>query len=118
MKKQSGIGRRELFKKLMTSAGALGLAAMIPASASAEVESPASGGGSATVRVILADGTSVQWMAVTNGGLTVGGKTTIVVGSGAKALNASIVKAALMAIVAGGGPKLSATQVTLLGGQV
>jgi hypothetical protein len=116
MRKRSGIGRRELFKKLATSAGALGLAALIPASASAEVESPASGGGSATVRVILADGTSVQWMAVTSGGLTVGGKTPIVIGT--RTLNNSIVKAALMAIVAGGGPKLSATQVTLLGGQV
>jgi hypothetical protein len=110
------IARRELFKKLVSSAGALGLAAMIPASAAAEVESPASGGGSATVRVILADGTTVQWMAATNSGLTVGGKTTITTGT--KTLNASIVKAAIMAIVAAGGPHLSATQITLLGGQV
>ena len=115
MKSQFQIARRDLFKKLVSSAGALGLAALIPASASAEVESPASGGGSATVRVILADGTSVQWMAVTSGGLTVGGKTPIVTGT--RTLNNSIVKAALMAIVAAGGPKLSATQVTLLGGQ-
>src|SRR5258706_14630704 len=118
MKNQLGIARRDLFKKLVSSAGALGLAALIPASASAEVESPATGTGSATVRVILADGTTVQWMAVTNGSLTVGGKTTIVPRAGAKALNASIVKAAIMAIVAAGGPKLSATQVTLFGGQV
>jgi hypothetical protein len=113
MKTRFGIGRRELFGKLASAAGALGLSAVIPASAAALIEAPASGSGSATVRVILADGTSVQWMAVTSGGLTVGGKTTI-----GRSLNTSIVAGAIAAIVAAGGPKLSSGQVILLGGQV
>jgi hypothetical protein len=64
MKKQSGIGRRELFQKLATTAGAITLAAALPASAAELAENAPSGTGSATVRVILSDGTSVQWMAV------------------------------------------------------
>lgn len=116
MKTQTGIGRRELFKRLASSAGAASLAAALPASARGSEESPASNSGSATVRVILADGTSVQWLAVTNGGLTVGGATTI--GANNSQLNAAIIKAAIAAIVAAGGPQLSWTQVTLLGGKV
>jgi hypothetical protein len=113
MKSQFVIGRRELFAKLATAAGALGLSALIPASAAALVEGQANSSGSATVRVILADGTSVQWMAVTSGGLTVGGKTTV-----GRSLNTNIVTGAIAAIVAAGGPKLSPAQVTLLGGAV
>lgn len=114
MKNQSGIGRRELFNRLARSAGAAGIAAAMPGSA-ALAENPAVTSGSATVRVILADGTTVQWLAVTNGGLTVGGKTAI--GANNSTLNASIVKAAIAAIVAAGGPQLSWMQVTLLGGK-
>ena len=116
MKKQSGIGRRELFKKLAVSAGAIGLAAALPASASALVEGQPSGTGTATVRVILSDGTSVQWMAVTSGALTVGGKTKIT--PGGVGLNGNIVKAAIAAIVAAGGPQLISRQVILFGGAV
>lgn len=115
MKNQTGIGRRELFKKLASSAGAASIAAAIPGSA-ALAETPASSSGTATVRVILADGTTVQWLAVTNGGMTVGGQTAI--GANNSELNAAIIKAAIAAIVAAGGPQLSYRQVTLLGGQV
>lgn len=116
MKNLLTIGRRELFQKLASSISAIGLAALIPESAVALAENSATGAGSATVRVIIADGTSVQWLAVTDGGLTVGGKTTISpVGPG---LNNSIVKAAIAAIIAAGGPQLSSKQITLLGGKV
>lgn len=113
MKTRSGIGRRELFTKLASAAGALGLSALIPASAAALAEGQANSSGGATVRVILADGTSVQWMAVTSGGMTVGGKTTV-----SRSLNTSIVTGAIAAIVAAGGARLSSAQVTLLGGAV
>lgn len=114
MEKQTGIGRRELFRKLASSAGAVGIAAAMPGSA-AFAENPASISGRATVRVILADGTSVQWLAVTDGGLTVGGATAIP--AGPSGLNASIVKAAIAAIVAAGGPQLPWQNVVLLGGK-
>lgn len=116
MKKQSGIGRRELFKKLAVSAGAIGFAAALPASASALGEAQPSGTGTATVRVILSDGTSVQWMAVTSGGLTVGGKTNIT--AGGVGLNGNILRAAIAAIVAAGGPTLTSKQIVLFGGAV
>jgi hypothetical protein len=67
------------------------------------------------VRVILATGSNVQWMAVTSGGLTVGGQTAL---TGGSTLNGNIVRAAIAAIIAAGGPKLSSAQVILLGGQV
>ncbi len=114
MKSQDGIGRRDLLKKLATSAAVAGIAAAVPASAETRAESPDSVSGSATVRVILADGTSVQWLAVTDGGITVGGKT--VISGKASGLNGSIVNAAIAAILAGGGPQLSKRQVTLFGG--
>ncbi|HEY3972138.1 MAG TPA: hypothetical protein VGM18_03990 [Candidatus Sulfotelmatobacter sp.] len=114
MKNEFAIARRELFKKLVGAAGAVGLAALLPTSASAE-GGAAPGAVTATVRVILATGSSVQWMAVTSGGLTVGGQTALTAGTG---LNNNIVKAAIAAIIAAGGPKLSAAQVVLLGGQV
>jgi lipid-binding SYLF domain-containing protein len=115
MKKQSGIGRRELFKKLAVSTGAMSLAASLPASARALADDPV-GLASATVRVILSDGTSVQWMAVTSGGLTVGGKTSIT--AGAVGLNSNILKAAIAAIIAAGGPRLTSKQIVLFGGAV
>ena len=94
MKNRFVTGRRELFKKLASAAGALGLAAVIPLSAEA--------------------GTTVQWTAVTSGGLTVGGQTNLT--AGGVGLNNNIVTGAIAAIVAAGGPKLSKTQVILLGG--
>ena len=81
MKTQFTIARRELFKKLAGAAGAMGLAALMPSAEAAESEPPATSSGSATVRVILSTGTNVQWMAVTSGGLTAGGQTTINGGS-------------------------------------
>jgi hypothetical protein len=127
MKNQTEIGRRELFRKLAGSAGAVAMAAGLPgsaASAVAAVSSPPAGdqrsplqssSDSATVRVILADGTTAQWLAVTNGGLTVGGTTTI--NTAPPGINKSIIKAAITAIVAAGGPQLAPQQVTLLGGK-
>jgi hypothetical protein len=131
MKEGTGIGRRELFRKLAGSAGAVAMAAALPgsaASAVAAVSSPPmasetgdqrsplqSSSDSATVRVILADGTTVQWLAVTNGGLTVGGTTTI--SSAPPGLNKSIILGAIRAIVAAGGPQLTGQQVTLFGGK-
>lgn len=114
MKNQFAIARRELFKKLAGAAGAMGLAALIPASASAEPAATPSSG-SATVRIILATGSNVQWMAVTSGNLTVGGQTSL---TSSGKLNTNIVNAAITAIHAAGGPKLSSSQVILLGGQV
>jgi hypothetical protein len=103
---------------LASAAGALGLAAVIPLSAEASAEGGEakrqSNSGSATVRVILATGTTVQWTAVTSGGLTVGGQTNLT--AGGVGLNNNIVTGAIAAIVAAGGPKLSKTQVILLGG--
>jgi hypothetical protein len=106
--------RRELFKKLAGAAGAVGLAALIPSSAEAE-GGAAPSSANATVRVILSNASSVQWMAVTNGGLTVGGQTALV---GGGKLNGSIVSAAISAVHAAGGPKLTSSQIILLGGQV
>ncbi len=110
-------GRRELLCKLAGSAAVAGLAAALPRSAQGETSAQAetsSAAGSATVRVILSDGTSVQWLAVTDGGITVGGKTAI---SGkASGLNGAIVNQAIEAIVAAGGPQLTRSQVTLFGG--
>ena len=102
MKKQTEIGRRELFRKLAGSAGAAALAAAIPGSAAAALaqDAPATGTGSATVRVILADGATVQWLAVTNAGMTVGGSTAIT--SGSTSLNTRIVTNAIAAIQAAG----------------
>lgn len=114
MKTQFAVARRELFKKLAGAAGAFGLAALIPSSSAAETEATPSSG-SATVRIILATGSNVQWMAVTSGNLTVGGQTSLV--STGK-LNSNIVSAAISAIHAAGGPKLTSSQVILLGGQV
>jgi len=113
MKSQPGIRRREVFRKLASSAGAVAVAAAVPGSA-AFAQDPASSSGRATVRVILADGNTVQWLGVTNGGLTVGGATAII--AGRSGLNASIVKEAIAAIVAAGGPRLSGQNVILLGG--
>ncbi len=93
-----------------------GIAAAIPAAAETRAESPAAVSGSATVRTILADGISVQWLAVTDGGLTVGGKTTI--SGSSRGLNNAIITAAVAAIVAAGGPQLTRSQVTLFGGAV
>ena len=117
MKKQSEIGRRELFRKLAGSAGAAALAAAIPGSAGTALaqDAPATSAGSATVRVILADGATVQWLAVTNAGLTVGGATAIT--TGATSLNTRIVTNAIAAIQAAGGGLLSAQNVVLLGGK-
>lgn len=117
MKNQTGIGRRELFRKLAGSAGAAALAAALPgATAALAQDAPASTSGHATVRVILADGTTVQWLAVTDGGLTAGGSTTI--RPAPPGLNRSIILGAIAAIVAAGGPQLAPQQVTLLGGRV
>jgi hypothetical protein len=123
MKNQTGIGRRELFRKLAGSAGAVAIAAALPGSVAAVSSPPAgdqrsplqSSSDSATVRVILADGTTVQWLAVTNGGLTVGGQTTI--STAPPGLNKSIILGAIRAIVAAGGPQLTGQQVTLFGGK-
>jgi hypothetical protein len=116
MKSQFEIARRELFKKLAGAAGAMSLAALLPSSASAETEPEAASTstGSATVRVILTTGTTVQWMAVTSGSLTVGGQTTI--NSGGDGLNNAIKTAAIAAIIAAGGPQLTVKQVILFGG--
>ena len=114
MKSQNGIGRRDLLKKLATSAVVAGVAAAIPASAEALAESSAAASGSATIRVILSDGISVQWLAVTDGGITVGGKT--VISGKPSGLNAAIIRQAAAAIVAAGGPQLTRNQVTLFGG--
>src|SRR5690242_255838 len=111
MKNQTGIGRRELFRRLAGCAAALAL----PASSALAQQSPASSSDSATVRIILADGTTVQWLAVTNGGMTVGGTTTI--SSAFPGINKSTILAAIAAIEAAGGPKLTTQQVTLLGGR-
>jgi hypothetical protein len=107
MKNRFVIGRRELFAKLASAAGVLGLAAIVPSSATASNEGtvgdhPPSNSGSATVRVILATGTTVQWTAVTSGGLTVGGQTNLT--AGGVGLNNNIVTGASAAIVAAGGP--------------
>ncbi len=113
----SKTGRRELLRKLAGSAAVAGLAAALPRSAQAETSAEAdtsAAAGSATVRVILADGTSVQWLAVTDGGITVGGKT--VISGKASGLNGAIVNAAIAAILAAGGPQLTKRQVTLFGG--
>jgi hypothetical protein len=107
MKLQLNTTRRDLFKKLAAAAGAIGLAGLIPASAVAETEAAVGTPASATVRVILANATSVQWMAVTSGGLTVGGQTTIVAGG---RLNSNIVKGAISAIIAAGGPRLASSR--------
>ena len=115
MKNQTQIGRRELFRKLAGSAGAAALAAAIPGAAALAQDAPAGGSPVATVRVILADGSNVQWLAVTNGGLTVGGSTAIPATS--TKLNPAIVQAAIAAIVAAGGPQIAAQNVTLLGGK-
>lgn len=116
MKNPPGIGRRELFRKLAGSAGAAALAAIPRAAVAQETPTPGSGSaGSATVRVILANGTTVQWLAVTSGGLTVGGTTTI--STGPPGLNKRIVQGAITAIVNAGGPHLTSEQVTLLGGK-
>jgi hypothetical protein len=115
MKNQSAIGRRELLRKLAGSAGAMAVAAGIPDATAAFAQTPASSSETATVRVILADGSNVQWLAVTNGGLTVGGSTAIPVSS--TKLNPAIIQAAIAAIVAAGGPQISAANVTLLGGK-
>jgi hypothetical protein len=114
MKTQFTIARRELFKKLAGAAGAVGLAALMPSAEAAESEPPSTTSSSATVRVILATGTAVQWIAVTSGSLTVGGQTTI--SAGGKGLNNSIVTGAIAAIVAAGGPQLTTKQVVLFGG--
>jgi hypothetical protein len=114
VKNQLNIARRDLFKKMGAVAGAVGLAGLLPGSASAETEAATGTSASATVRVILANATSVQWMAVTSAGLTVGGQTTLVPGG---KLNADIIKGAVAAIIAGGGPRLTSSQVILLGGQ-
>ena len=116
MKSQEGIGRRDLLKKLATSAVVAGVAAAIPASAETLAESSSAATGSATVRVILSDGTSVQWLAVTDAGITVGGKT--VISGNPSGLNAAIVKQAIAAIVAASGQQLTRRQVTLFGGAV
>jgi hypothetical protein len=115
MKKQTAIGRRQLFHKLAGSAGAAALAAAIPAATAAFAQDPASSSETATVRVILADGATVQWLAVTSGGLTVGGETTIP--SPPTGLNPVILKAAIAAIVAAGGPQIPGENITLLGGR-
>jgi hypothetical protein len=115
MKTQTEIGRRELFRKLAGSAGAVAMAAALPGAAAFAQDAPASSSDSATVRVILANGTVVQWLAVTNGGLTVGGTTTIT--TAPPGLNKSIILGAIQAIVAAGGPHLTGQQVTLFGGK-
>lgn len=112
MRDQVGIGRRELFRKLAGSAGA---AALVAIPGAAVPQTPAPGSGSATVRVILANGTTVQWLAVTDGGLTVGGSTMI--STEPPGLNKSIVQGAITAIVKAGGPQLTPEQLTLLGGK-
>src|SRR6266498_1026420 len=115
MKNTFAIARRELFTRLFATASALGLAAVLPSPATAEGSPPAGSSGNATVRVILANGNNVQWMAVTNAGLTVGGQTALVANG---KLNTKIVSGAIAAIAAAGGPKLTSSQVILLGGQV
>jgi len=115
MKNQTEIGRRELFRKLAGSAGAVAVTAALSGSAALAQESPASSTGSATVRVILADGATVQWLAVTNAGMTAGGSTAIT--TGAASLNTRIVTNAIAAIQAAGGGLLSAQNVVLLGGK-
>ena len=114
MKNQLNIARRDLFGKMAAVAGAIGFAGLIPASATAEPEAAPASSAGATVRVILANATSVQWMAVTSSGQTVGGQTTLVPGG---KLNGNIVKGAIAAIIAAGGPRLTSSQVILLGGQ-
>jgi hypothetical protein len=129
MKTPFAIGRRDLFKKLAGAAGAVGLSALMPASAaaspraSAEASTPQTGAAhsagsvsSATVRVILATGTAVEWTAVTSAGLTVGGQTNIA--AGGVGLNTSIVNGAIASVMAAGGPHLSPKQVILLGGMI
>jgi hypothetical protein len=128
MKTPFAIGRRDLFKKLAGAAGAVGLSALMPASvaasprASAEASTPQTGAhsagsvSSATVRVILATGTAVEWTAVTSAGLTVGGQTNIA--AGGVGLNTSIVNGAIASVMAAGGPHLSPKQVILLGGMI